>query len=428
MRTSITERGRKQWNASTDPARADTLNAYLGGRNNNLNLIRIVAASAVLVSHSYVLTTGDPGQKPLVAQTGLSLGTFSVIVFFAISGLVIARSFDRRSSLAHFIAARVLRLWPGLLVVLALSAFVIGPAVTTLPWRAYWYHHALWTYVPVNFTLVFRQDALPGVFDASPFGNSVNGSLWSLFYVVSCYGVVVLLGLLGLLRRGWAFTLFMAIVVAAHLWALTHRPPNGLMFRLQVFAFYGFPFALGIAAYVWRDHLPIKGWLALAVWLLPLAFHATIYEPTGLMIALTYTSYYLAFVPQGVVLLYNRLGDYSYGIYIYAFPAQQILVNYFPHMSPVQHMACAAPIVLLFAIASWHGFESHALVLARPWGSKGAKPAAIDQCQRRGHASQPQINHIVEVEWPDCTIEHFINGMERNDAQGSKQDHHHGNA
>lgn len=346
------------------------LDGFLGGRNNNLNLLRIVAASAVLVSHGYALTTGDPTREPLLALTGLTLGTFSVVVFFAISGLLIARSFDRRKSLAHFLAARFLRLWPGLLVLACLSAWVMGPAVTVLPWRAYWHDHATWTYVPRTLTLYFLQGELPGVFAHNAFPREVNGSLWSLFYEVACYAVVAVLGLGGLLRGGWKFAVFMALVLAAQVWAATHSPAAGVLFRLRTLAFYGFPFALGIAAYVWRQNLPIKGWLALAIWLLPVALHGSAYEPTGLMIALAYTSYFLAFVPQGAILQYNRLGDYSYGIYIYAFPLQQILANYFPGLSPELHIACAAPLVLLCAIASWHGLESRALALAHPLANR----------------------------------------------------------
>lgn len=94
---------------------------YLGGRDNNLNLIRIVAASAVLVSHAYALTSGQEMSEPFRAATGLSLGQFAVAIFFGMSGLLIARSFDRRQSLAHFVSARFLRLWPALAVVLTLT-------------------------------------------------------------------------------------------------------------------------------------------------------------------------------------------------------------------------------------------------------------------------------------------------------------------
>ena len=342
------------------------MGGMLGGRDNNLNLIRIVAAGAVLVSHSFAITSGDDMREPFRAQTGLSLGQFGVVVFFAISGLLIARSFDRRENLAHFIASRFLRLWPGLLVMVCLAAFVMGPVLTDLPVATYWHSPGTWTFVPRNLTLYFRQHDLPGVFGHAPFGPEVNSSLWSLFYEVACYATVVLLGLLGLMRRGWRFALFMVLVVAAQLWATTHPPADGLLYRLRVLGFFGFPFALGMAAYVWRDSLLINGWIALAVWLIPLALYRTAFEPTGLMIGLTYTAYYLAFVPKGAVLAYNRVGDYSYGIYIYAFPMQQMLEHFAPNLSPLQHMACAAPVVLIAAIASWHGLERRALALARP--------------------------------------------------------------
>lgn len=83
--------------------RGQPIAGYLGGRDNNLNLIRIVAASAVLVSHAFALTSGDVMNEPFRTSTGLSLGQFAVAIFFGMSGLLIARSFDRKQSLAHFL-------------------------------------------------------------------------------------------------------------------------------------------------------------------------------------------------------------------------------------------------------------------------------------------------------------------------------------
>lgn len=95
------------------PVRPVFLADVLAGRDNNLNAIRMLAAIAVMVSHAWPIT-GAEAAEPLKSQTGQTLGHYSVAIFFGISGLLIARSFDRRRSLLHFVVARVLRLFPGL--------------------------------------------------------------------------------------------------------------------------------------------------------------------------------------------------------------------------------------------------------------------------------------------------------------------------
>src|SRR4051812_34094651 len=84
------------------------------GRDNNLNALRMVAASSVMFSHSYVLT-GHMFEEPLAVASAhrTDTGTIGVVVFFAISGFLIAQSLSRRS-LGPYALARVLRIVPGL--------------------------------------------------------------------------------------------------------------------------------------------------------------------------------------------------------------------------------------------------------------------------------------------------------------------------
>ena len=158
--------------------KATTLDEVLGGRDNNLNAIRMAAAIAVLVSHAYPIALGPGQEEPLYALTGQSLGHFAVAVFFGISGLLIARSFDRRRSMVHFTAARIFRLFPALGVVLILTVLA-GAFVTRLSLVDYVSQPGTWTYVPANLSLAFLQYPLPGVFEQNPYGPAINGSLWT---------------------------------------------------------------------------------------------------------------------------------------------------------------------------------------------------------------------------------------------------------
>ncbi|NJO13828.1 MAG: acyltransferase family protein [Rhizobiales bacterium] len=129
---------------------------------------------------------------------------------------MIARSFDRASSNIRFVAARVLRLFPALLVVLALT-MLAGVSVTTLEPARYFSDPATLTYVPRNLSLALLQYPLPGVFADNPIGPAINGSLWTLFYEVVCYAAVFALGIAGVLRKRWRFAAVFAAILLCFL-------------------------------------------------------------------------------------------------------------------------------------------------------------------------------------------------------------------
>lgn len=127
----------------------------------------------------------------------------------------------------------------------------------------------------------------------------------------------------------------------------------------------GLPFNCGIAFYMIRNRLVLSLWIALALAVgayllrdLPLYRYA-------LVLALTYGVFVLAYLPRGPIRRYNALGDYSYGVYIYAWPMQQLAVHAFGPMEPIQNILIAVPMVLAMAWLSWTFVEKPALGLLR---------------------------------------------------------------
>ncbi|HEY4609275.1 MAG TPA: acyltransferase family protein, partial [Ilumatobacteraceae bacterium] len=102
-----------------------TLEEFLDSRSPGFDLIRLVLAFLVLVSHTWAL--GGFGSEPVspLAPKVLTLGGFAVGGFFALSGLLVGRSAMRRPS-GSFAAARFARIMPGLWVALLFGAFVAG--------------------------------------------------------------------------------------------------------------------------------------------------------------------------------------------------------------------------------------------------------------------------------------------------------------
>ncbi len=340
-----------------------------GGRDNNLNLLRMTAASAVLISHSFSITYGSGALEPLVKSTGRSLGSFAVSVFFVISGFLIARSFDRKVSLPHWLAARFFRLFPALALVLFLTVFVLAPLVSTLPLRTLFSHVSTWTYIPRNLSLAFMQYSLPGVFEKNRYPSAINGSLWTLFYEVSCYGLVLMAGITGLLQRRRLLGAALSILLLAGAIALSTGTVNaGIESRLQAFLCLAFPFGIGIAAYVWRYELVLDSKVALGLAFLCALSSETRAFDTILMIVVCYATLWVAYIPNGIIRRYNLLGDYSYGFYIYAFPIQQLVSHLWPGLEWYQNILFSGPATLLCAVLSWQAVEANSIAFAKPGG------------------------------------------------------------
>lgn len=334
------------------------LAAVAGGRDNNFNLIRMIAATGVLLSHAFPIAVGTGTRQPMEAATGYTLGWICVAVFFAISGFLITRSFDRTTHIESWLSARVARLFPALIVVTVLTAYLYGPVFTTLGLADYFRQAGTWTYVPRNVTLAKLQFGLPGVFATNPYPDAINGSLWTLFHEVTCYFGVLLAGLAGVLRSrrlfGVLVALYFAAFIASGLPPLAEAVPE----RVAALRLLSFPFVVGMVFYVWRDRIALS-WLAAAVLggLAWLTRGTPAYEPLFLVF-IAYATFVLAYRPGGLLHRYNRLGDYSYGMYVYAFPVQQAAVALAGPMSPLENIAWALPVTLLLAVASWYLVEN----------------------------------------------------------------------
>ncbi len=333
---------------------APTLQACLDARRNNLDALRFAAAVGVLLSHAFPLGEGKGTVEPLESFTRgqLSLGRLCVAVFLVISGVLITRSWERTPDAARFTWARVLRIFPGLGLMLVLTTLVLGPAFTWLPLRDYFTSPDTALYLLRNFALNAPQWHLPGVFEANPYPLAVNGSLWTLKYEVGFYLLTLALGLAQLLRKGMvAF----GLVGAATATFVTGR----LDYWPELYLYFGG----GAALYLWRDRVRMSPWVAAACvvgWLVTARLGHGCRIATGLLGG--YVVLYLAFLPLGPLADFGRRGDLSYGVYLYAFPVQQVVTALLG--GPIAwwvNAAVAFPFVLLLSALSWRWVEQPAL-------------------------------------------------------------------
>jgi len=348
------------------------LSHYTQGRDNNFNLVRIVAAFAVLVSHSFALALGPIGGlvEPLRKTLDMTLGSIAVDLFFVASGFLVTGSLLTRKSIVEFLWARILRIFPALLVMVLLVVFGLGMYFTTVTYSSYFTDVRTYLFIVKNSTLLagFAQK-LPGVFADNPTPIIVNGSLWSMPYEVRMYALLAILWTIARLAKERRFRAFeyalVSIAIAAGVWKLFGHSSadsitagDGRLVRL-IFAFFS-----GAAFYVLKDRIVLSRPL---FWLLLIALLASAVDKRAFFVvyslATPYLLFYLAYVPAGFIRHYNRVGDYSYGVYIYAFPVQQSIAALLPGVSVVSMFLLSATVTLTLAVLSWHLLERHALDL-----------------------------------------------------------------
>ncbi|HYH94898.1 acyltransferase [Hyalangium sp.] len=343
-----------------------TLRQCLDGKRNNLDFIRFVAAAGVIFSHAFPLGEGLGTREPLEDFTRgqVTLGRLCVAVFLVISGLLITQSYERSPNLARYLWARVLRIFPGLAVVLLASMFLLGPAMTTLPLGVYFQSPDTYLYFLRNLTLYQPQWNLPGVFPANAYPGAVNGSLWTLVYEAGFYVLVAGLGAARLLRRPLALAGWVAAAVVPFV------PYVGPRLNLwpELYLYFGG----GLTLYLLRERVRLSPWVALGC---VVALVVTARLGVGFRYAVgscgAYLVLYLGFLPSRLA-AFARYGDFSYGVYIYAFPVQQLVTALMGgRVAWWVNAAVSLPAVVALAALSWHLVEKKALEL------KGSPPALL---------------------------------------------------
>jgi peptidoglycan/LPS O-acetylase OafA/YrhL len=330
--------------------------AGVGG--NSLDLLRLVAATLVLYSHQYALM-GLP-EPSFFGWT--TFGGAGVTIFFFLSGMLVWSSWERDSDLKRFFMRRSLRIFPALWVVVFGSIFLLGPVCSTLGLTDYFSASETWRYLST--ALLLPRPVLPGVFADNPFPLAVNGSLWTLPVEFLCYITVAVLGSVKVASKSLliAANLLFAVLLASFAPLLTGLRFSPHFEMISVFwfgVFYGYFRGRSL------NDMPNRLLtLTLAVAAL-LAFYllgSRGFERTAMLMCAACLVHLALRVSSGAKLT-DRLGDLSYGVYIFAFPVQQILVYWARGQGWSFFVSFFLSLLVTsgLAFASWHLVEKRAL-------------------------------------------------------------------
>jgi peptidoglycan/LPS O-acetylase OafA/YrhL len=326
--------------------------------NNNFDFLRFLAATFVWYGHCYsIVGTQDPLEK----LTGFeSFGKFGVVIFFIISGYFITQSYDRKQKILPFLQNRFLRIFPALAVLLLLTVFVLGASITTLPLKSYFTDIDTWKYLRSILIFPLKYE-LPGVFMENPL-HAVNGSLWTLKQEVRLYVILGLLGFIGVLNSRFMFFLFLTLLLTSiyGAYSKTDHFLWGKYDDVSLAINLGVLFSGGSLLYLLRNHNILQ--FKLFILFLGLLF-ASIDLPQGFSMilwnfSLIYIVIYLGFAKLPLIHKFGAKGDFSYGMYLYAFPLQQLSLYILGFDCNFNHLLILSfSLTLLFAVFSWYLIE-----------------------------------------------------------------------
>jgi len=328
-------------------------------RDNNFDFLRVFAALMVVYGHGYVLSTNTgPG------FWGVPFARIGLDIFFSISGYMVTASWMRTPRLGTFFAKRALRILPGLAACVLFSVFVLGARLTRLPLLDYLTSHNTIKYL--GNIILHPVLYLPGVFDGLHAGGAVNGSLWSLFPEALCYLTVPAFAVLAIRARMWALGLAGIAAGTLGLWlfygyagdplVINSTDLKYMLVQVPFFFLGGLYFILGERIHnFYRADIALIGfalnWMVSSWygwWNIPLEW-----------VTLPYMVLCFGRMSMPVIRRAGRFGDLSYGLYLYAFPVQQVILGARPDL---EHPIIVCMVLTVpFALASWHLVEAPAL-------------------------------------------------------------------
>jgi peptidoglycan/LPS O-acetylase OafA/YrhL len=327
---------------------------------NNFGFLRIFFAILVILSHSPELVDGNRSREILtnIFET-ISFGEFAVDGFFLVSGYLITNSWERSRSASSYLVKRVLRIYPGFIVAFLISLLIVGSIsggdVASLAGRP-----GLEQFIRMLF---LRGPQMQGAFGGLPHPQ-LNSPMWTIAYEFRCYLLTMAFGALGVIQcrlayLGLTVTLLIGMLIAPHVdfaipqsaLLILGSPGDDLRF-LSIFC-------CGGVFYLYRDRIYYNNNIAIIAILVGgfLLFIPRLAQP-GLAVFGGYTLFWFSFHARAKFLnqLDNKI-DLSYGIYLYAWPVQNLIIWQFRGISPWFLFALSTIITALAAMASWFMVE-----------------------------------------------------------------------
>ncbi|OAT18027.1 acetyltransferase [Buttiauxella gaviniae ATCC 51604] len=335
------------------------LRDVLKKENNNLDLIRIIAACLVIYGHAYFISPQAGADDFVRSLIGFDYsGSMAVKVFFFISGLVVTNSYFRKKDIHDFIISRFFRIWPALITIIVIS-YLYALIATTFSASEFMASSNPLDYLVGSFFLKFTW-SFPGVFSNNP-SSTFNGSLWSITYEVGCY--IILMSIASLFKfNKLAISIICAMVIIDSVYQ-----PLGVfresIGRVEV-KYLPACFAIGVISSIYQDKIQVNIKNLSTIILVTMILNAqlsSLYE-LSFYIAIMYSILFIC--SRKCFIKIKPKYDISYGIYLYGFPIQQIIHNNFKDYGISTNQLLSITISICAGLFSWILIEKRFMNIA----------------------------------------------------------------
>lgn len=335
-----------------------------GGRDNFFTPIRLFLAVTVMIGHAFYVTKGHlfsagPLAEPMVFFE-YRPSYLAVNLFFILSGFLITKSLLGNRNIAEYAAARILRIFPALIIYMLFVMFVMGPLVTSLPMAEFFSHREFLNQPMKVLTFYRTQMVLPGAFENNSAQVS-SATLWTLRYEALAYIGTAMAFCMGLMKRNWMILgQCLAFLI---LWPLAHATGlfDEIMGTFQRILRLGVCYSIGAAIYAYREKLsfhvvgiPVLGCASVAL-------HNTVFFEIMVDVWMAYTLFWAAYVTMPKLVPLQNISDISYGIYVFHYAILQWAFHINTEISTLGLIAVTAPVSIVLGIISWHYVEKTAL-------------------------------------------------------------------
>lgn len=322
---------------------------------NNFGFLRLLFAYLVIFSHSTELVYINPSKDLLHALTGVTFGWLAVDGFFLISGYLIYQSYENSKKISSYVLKRVLRIYPGFIVASVLS--IIFVVSVTSNWQAFiqFNLHAWLRLVIKTFSL--STPYVSGlIMNASV--QHINDSMWTIRYEFMCYLMVPFIALIAPTKKS------VSIIALVFISALIYITANEIKLFVRNSAFFDLfqffrlssAFLIGTCFYKYRDAITWNKkynlfccFALIILWIVKLTFFEI-----GLIVFGSYLLFNFSFNFKNRMI--ERVGsktDISYGVYLYAWPIQITIIQYYTSINPWLLSAMTIILSTICGYISW---------------------------------------------------------------------------
>ncbi len=319
---------------------------------NNFGFLRLLLASLVVVSHSPELVDGNKSREILTNIFGtITFGELAIDGFFLISGYLILKSFYSSSGLKSYLLKRILRIYPAFIVASLFCILVVAPLSSG--WSVIEHLGIKDWLISIGKMGILETPSVEGVKV-----GSLNGSMWSIWVEFVCYLSIPTLFYLGLHKRTlYLLTLFG--VACIYLYTQLTQKNMWLPYPIRLDFHHSTrlltAFLVGGFFHIFKDKISWTKQYSLAALLLLMAsLLSKNFAELGLFVFGGYLLFNFALNYKNKFL--NNIGtnvDISYGIYLYAWPIQILIVQYHPRINPYLLTLITLVLAAIMGYLSW---------------------------------------------------------------------------